>query len=183
MTLSRIIIGLLQLIQENTELVNTIKNILEIFPDAVIIEGTHEETENMVVKYANRSATQSLFDGNSYNNIPLNNKDLNLKVIVHQNSKLDEGPVDTYENENDEGIKFSSLLDNHKAKLDENLTQATTTFTLIRDEDEKSSTTENDFYSVTTVKVSWGTDNNSFMHVFSDITNTKKLEKEKATNK
>ena len=42
---------------------------------------------------------------------------------------------------------------------------------------------ESKFYSIKTIKVAWMDNNNSFMHVFIDNTNVKRLSKEKAMNK
>ena len=63
MILSKIIKGLLQMIQQNQELVDTIKNMLEVLPEGVIIEGKDKPNDHVLVRYANRIATQDLFDG------------------------------------------------------------------------------------------------------------------------
>ena len=36
------------------------------------------------------------------------------------------------------------------------------------------------YYNLKSIKVSWGNNKNSFMHIFVDMTSIKKLEKEKA---
>jgi len=68
MTTARLIKDLLKLIQENKELLETIKNILQALPDGVVINVLDPKTKKNILKFTNKSARQQLFGSNKDRN-------------------------------------------------------------------------------------------------------------------
>ena len=183
MVLCKIIRGLIALIHENKELVDTIKNILEVFPEGVIIEGLKPKTKQIVVKYANRVASEDLL-----NNINFNDKSIDgnqLDYAVEANLDIVDNAERPFDNRlrQDMVISLNSLLDAHKAKIDDTQNSISSYIRLVGKIAGVDDLNNTPYYNIKTISVKWTDNLRSYMHVFSNVSATKTLEKEKATNK
>ena len=182
MILSKIIKGLLQLIQQNQELVDTIKNMLEVLPEGVIIEGKDKPNDHVLVRYANRIATQDLFDGQWFEGKSINSNQTD--AIIKLNSSLGDGSISSEDplQSEDNQYTFHQLLEAHRAKIDQFETKVNSIIELVQ-KNPFDETYTSEYYHVKCIRVRWNKDSDSYMHVFSNITCAKRLEKERAINK
>lgn len=179
----KIIRGLIALIHENKELVDTIKNILEVFPEGVIIEGLKPETNQFVVKYVNRVASEDLFNNRNYDEKSIDDSQLEYAIETNLNSSSNDEHLDNNRFDQDMLTSLNSLLDTHKAEIDDTQTSISSYIRLVDKISGVDDLNNTPYYHIKTIAVNWTDDLKSYMHVFTNVSSTKKLEKEKATNK
>lgn len=106
---SKVIRNFLKLIYENKELITTIKHILEVFPEAVLIKKVESKSENhrLDVKFINNSALQNLIP-ESRNASKIESLELiNIKI---RECKLPDMLIDDHDLYNSEIMKLTDLL-------------------------------------------------------------------------
>ena len=81
MIVARILLGFISLQHNNQELINTIKRILQVFPEGIIIQSLDENTRKFVVKFANNEALQKILKYEEPLDKPIDNTKLDFKVI------------------------------------------------------------------------------------------------------
>jgi signal transduction histidine kinase len=163
---SRVFKDMLHLLKENKDLIQMIRKILEMFPEAVVIQSLDETMKKFIMKYANRNAMEHIvksdYEEEEY---------LRKVKLVNGN----------------EEISINDFLSQQNSKLEElnaNQSSISAMIKIIKRPDsfERNSDEQNDskYYNVKTMKVKWEKETEAFMTIFIDMTNVKKLEEEKA---
>ena len=80
MLIAILVRNLLETIYENKRLFETIKNILNVLPEGVVIECNEGGKENSVIKYANSVAKTRLFKEDP-DDQPINRVNLSSKIV------------------------------------------------------------------------------------------------------
>lgn len=143
------------------------KNILETFPEAVIIRGHHHDSEDVTDLFANGYAKERIISNEN-----------EIKFRIPKPNSQDE------ENETEENLKnYSEVLEMYEGNLFDQNDEDTQIEQVGGSSSTKSIQSHVSYYSIKTVRVSWENCKNAYMHVFVDNTNIKKLENEKAINK
>ena len=116
MVIARIVLGFIQLIQKNQELVKTIKHILQVFPEGVIIQSYQETpSKELVVKFVNDTAQKEIL---TYDN-PLESPIKEDKMEYTLNEvKRDVDSIDQELTENK--VLISDLIFSHLNFLENN---------------------------------------------------------------
>jgi signal transduction histidine kinase len=163
---------MIRLLKENEELIKTIRAILEMFPESVIIQSYKNDSEKWDIDFVNNTAKNNiLLDG-------FKNWDAIFK----------------FAHEPDKAYDLYSLLDKHNKKLEENmktLEQINDYWDAIIDMIEpplhkkfvRNGSWEESLVRslhMKSMQVTWEKNKKSFMHIFVDTTNVKRLEEEKA---
>jgi K+-sensing histidine kinase KdpD len=158
----KLILSFLIAVHRNKQLAESIKHILQVFPECVIIRNRkHEEA---VTVFMNNEAANDLYDVDNLKIQIVADKDENQNVDI---------PFDSLLNSQEEKANLESNFDNSdKEKL-----------VVTYQSSQENVELEPKFYTLTTVKVNWVSSMNSYMHVFIDTTDIHKLEKAKVTNK
>ena len=155
------------LLKINKDLIHTIRSILQVFPEGVIIQSIDPLTKQTVIKFANDVANQFLKQVNDSVEVSSelkvipdspakNQKDQQLaEFLLGQELKMDTQKLDN-SNQMIELREYKQQIEEMKelscdAKVEE-------------DENEKS-----EFYNIKSIKVQWE-NCNSFMHVFVNTT-------------
>jgi hypothetical protein len=147
--------------------------------------SVNADTNQTIVKYVNKTASEGFLSNINFNGKSLNDEQLEFEVkpnseIGNSKNSINMNSVD----EADQVCSFSHLLDVHKHKIDELIVGQVSSFIqLVPKNDGLDSDSQELYYEVKTIKVNWYNDMDAYMHVFSNISSTKKLEKERATNK
>lgn len=181
---------MLHLLMVNAELNESMTQILQIFPEGVIIQSNEiDESAQWKTIFANDAFKDVLF--NSIDRIPainmqnvdhqtvefLNNPQLLVKIIPEDNKVEDE-----------EQISIQDLLSRQVRNLPKVQTDLGYISQMIERADENEINTkfedlDTKYYTIKTMEVTWKNNIKSFMHLFADTTNVIKLEKERTHNK
>ena len=62
MMITKVLLEFLNLINKNEELIRTIKHILQVFPEAVLIQTYDDKTKKIIVKFANDAAKRDILN-------------------------------------------------------------------------------------------------------------------------
>ena len=168
------------MLKSNQDLIHTIKTILQVFPEGVIIRSLDEKSKQTILKFANNIASKVLVEEECKDD---NKNSIKIKEVELQNNHL--------ESESTQTISLEEFLSQQENKIEienaENIEQIIKTKQSIDilheeleseiDNDEKD---EEVYFNVKSIKVSWDGNNESFMHVFTNTTQVKKLEEERA---
>mmetsp|Transcript_31519 Transcript_31519/g.27907 ORF Transcript_31519/g.27907 Transcript_31519/m.27907 type:complete len:360 (+) Transcript_31519:733-1812(+) len=192
MIISKIMLNFFMILNTNQKLVLTNKQILEVFPQGVIIESLNPESQKVIMEFINKVAKQEILRNDvSSNKLP----NLDEKVQI-RNIKV--GLKQGKEEMKTSDFGLRELLDYHSEYIDHYSQNIESEIELIPKlcqsqisnnggVDCKSSENEvsepGTFFRIKTVKVSWGSSDNSVMHVFMNTTHIKNLEHEQALNK
>ena len=112
MQVAKKILNFLQLIQENRELVHTIKNILKVFPEGVLIQSLDETSRKVIIKFANNIIQNYFFksDNSEGKTIETEVEDLIIKNVsnvnkadINDDSHMHKGKT----------FKFSEFIEHH----------------------------------------------------------------------
>ena len=178
------------LIKANRDLTHTIKAILKVFPEGVLIRSLDETAKKVVNAYTNNAA-ESIFDQDlhkmSIKEIEINSKKVGKFAEEEINSKM---------------LNMEEFLKQQELKLDNSQDCTIVWQQLIelkyycenfeefkqpkREESKQENIQHLDeqkvdlYYSVKTIKVNWIDNKHSYLHVFIDTTKIKKLEEERA---
>jgi signal transduction histidine kinase len=168
--------NIIRLLKENEELINTIRAILEMFPEAVIIQSHNQSKEQWDIEFVNNTAKNRILTGKDsilkkksvfrYSNGGDSNKQYDLiKLLDQQNWKLEE-EIKKLERSN---AYCDVMVEMIEPPFDHELGRKVT---------HEESVTSN--LHLKSMQVTWQKNKQSFMHIFVDTTSIKKLEEEKA---
>ena len=184
------ILDFMKLLYKNKELISTIKHILKVFPEGVIIRVVRprvgspnhgvplfdSEDSSTDLRFVNDTARDDFYDS----------KD---PVAEHKVVWLNEFVVkgEEYSDERDQEEKTTYTLDeimqDHEAKYRCIEGTVESQIEWLNNTLESASTLDSKYFIIKTIKVSWEEFDTAYMHVFVNSTSVKKLEKEKAMNK
>ena len=183
MIIARIILAFLKLIHNNEELVKTIKKILQIFPEGILIQTLDQDSEKLVVQLVNDTAAKEIIEYPNPCGKPINDEKLKYVFKMVDNNKNTSISFDG-ENEHGSITKLSALLESHVDKTQVSEVEAISSFEFWSgnwdEEDYECSKCRH--YNVKTVQLKWGANRHSFIHVFVNTTAVKQIEVEKARN-
>mmetsp|Transcript_2728 Transcript_2728/g.2283 ORF Transcript_2728/g.2283 Transcript_2728/m.2283 type:complete len:210 (+) Transcript_2728:139-768(+) len=169
---SRKIKDMLLLLKENKDLTNTIRKILEIFPEGVIIQEIDGETLRTLTKYANGNARDKILNMDSTGSF-MDLATASLRVRTVDGERVD--------------MNISKFLERQNKKIEEikdNQNAINSMISLAEEDFELSSSIENEedtkHYNIKTMKVNWDKTEDAIMHIFIDTADVKKLEEERA---
>ena len=169
-------------LKSNQNLIHTIKAILEVFPEGVLIRSLDSLTKQTVLKFANETIKRKLFGQNSdclnwseFEVQPIESLDYEKKFdfnksmsfidfINHQEFALED--IENPTNISEQLIELRKRVQNIEESKDSESSQKSSTSQLC--------------YSVKTIKVNWEDNLHSYLHVFIDTSQIKKLEEERA---
>ncbi|CAI2387204.1 unnamed protein product [Moneuplotes crassus] len=163
-TLSKIVLSFIEINIKIQHLFQTIRKLLEVFPESVMIESFDSLLKQNTVKFINNTAKKEFFEGDQERSEFLN---LNMEFKISHNS----------EKHQKELFDISEFLKNQTKSAIETNQEISSEVKIARtDSDEK-------YFTVKTIMVEWEEDKQACMHVFTDMTHVKNLEHEKAINK
>ena len=194
MMIAKVLLEFLNLIHKNEELIRTIKHILQVFPEAVLIQTYDEKTKKIVIKFANDAAKRDILnydsalrnsafsDENSHHSF-----DLLDQPVVDENLNYTFSEVENWDKSNSnlqlpspaENMHLSELLETHVDAIMSGENEVVTSVQMTH----LNPSVEPKHFNAKTVKVKWESCQQSFIHVFVSTTYVKNYEKEKATNK
>jgi signal transduction histidine kinase len=160
----RIVINFLIVVNKNKELANSIKHILQIFPEWVVIRDRNVDSKDIETVFINNEASCQLYEVNdlavqivnekgddNFPNISLND------LLLHQENKfIRENELERYDTE--------KVMISYKFN---------------QQNDEK----EPRYFTLKTIQVNWENSVHAFLHAFVNTTDVHKLEKAKVTNR
>jgi len=175
-TLSRTVRMLLNFILENKTLVQTIKHILEVFPEGIIIQAPEESSNLYEIKYTNEVAKKTLISSCLPRNLQGGKIDKMFRMcdIETDHQSHIEDILET------NSITLEQTLLIQREKCFESRQDVHSQVELVQDRIESPNNT---CFGLKTVEISWDSSDRAFLHIFVDTTVTKRLEKERATNK
>ena len=181
MILARIILVFLLSIHNNVQLVKTIKRILQVFPEGFLIQSLEEKSANLLLQFVNNTAIKNIIRYDDPLGKPILDEKLNYKINLIDNTSKITTNIDDEEKINIQSL--SELLRSHVESIEKYGAEATSSIQLR----ESSQNTDSEslickHYNLKSVKVKWGTNKNSFIHVFVNTTAFKQFEVEKARN-
>ena len=166
---------ILALLKSNKDLIHTIQKILQVFPEGVIIRSLDETSKQTIMKFANNIANKDIIIDN----------EMESKVIVVKSENLNQ------EDDFHHYLSIKEFLSNQEIKLQSTASCGVDQMIWIKKSidnlhEEFVRNVENDemkeeiFFIVKSIKVNWKNNEDSFMHVFINTTQVKKLEEERA---
>ena len=163
----------------NKDLIHTIQTILQVFPEWVIIRSLDERTQQTIVKFANNLASRFLIGDSSQEN--------NFLQITEINPQISQESVSEREcfiNLDEFLIKQELFIKDDMLNWAEQIIKIKQTMDQIQDQFRRNEDfdrlKEDSYFNVKSTKVNWSNDKDSYMHVFVNTTQVKKLEKERA---
>ena len=168
MVLSKIVLSFFEMHIQINHLLNTIRHLLETFPESVLVESFDEKVGENVIKFINDSAKKEIAKGGRIG-APIETLDKEYCIRATEEGKND---FDNYNS-------LSQLLNNHCDIVKKEKKEAVSEVEVIpciysNESADESVISENSiFYRIKTVRVQWESLEDSFMHVFLDTTNVK----------
>ncbi|CAI2382787.1 unnamed protein product [Moneuplotes crassus] len=163
-TLSKIYLSFIEMNIKIKHLLKTIRKLLEVFPESVMIEAFDPQLKQNVMRFINNAAKKEF---------SIDNQDQKSLLNPNMNFKISE----KFEKHTKESSNISEILRNHAKSVKETNQEISSEIKVARtDSDEK-------YFTVKTIMVEWEEDKQACMHVFTDMTHVKNLEHEKAINK
>ena len=178
-TLSRTVRMLLNFILENKTLVQTIKHILEVFPEGIIIQSPMKNTNFYEIKYTNEVAKKTLISSHLPRNLQGEEDDKMFRMCTDSMMK-NQSQSNINETLLDDPITLEKTLLIQRDKCFEFRQDVQSHVELIQD---RFDSLNNTSFDIKTIIISWDSSDRAYLHIFSDTTMTKRLEKERATNK
>ena len=168
------------MIHNNQDLIKTIKKILEVFPDGIIIQSYDAKTQKFVVKFANNSAAKEIINSEDSYGKPVDDNKLSFDVKYdtthHENA--------SFENQNKlpQDWSFSELLQSQIQAIIANKIEASNWVEFVERMKARDEDFSRKFFNVKTQLVKWENNPNSYIHIFNNTSTLKKFETEKARN-
>ena len=115
------------LIHNNEELVKTIKKILQIFPEGILIQTLDQDSEKLVVQLVNDTAAKEIIEYPNPCGKPINDEKLKYEFKMVNNNK---NTSISFDGENEQGTitKLSALLESHVDKTQVSEVEAISSF-------------------------------------------------------
>mmetsp|Transcript_20398 Transcript_20398/g.18060 ORF Transcript_20398/g.18060 Transcript_20398/m.18060 type:complete len:145 (+) Transcript_20398:646-1080(+) len=142
MVMSKIVLNFIQVIHQNEQLISTIKNILEIFPEAVIIRGYDKDKQQKSELFANIAAKLNI---------------LHQDFFLSTDSKDKPGKFEENKTFNSHCSKLSkpALKNSEEIFKIQEENQQSLNFSEENLQAEQVHSVDSKFYSIKTIKVSW----------------------------
>ena len=181
MVIARTLLGFILMIHNNHDLIETIKKILEVFPEGIIIQSLDKDSQWLTVQFTNNTAAKEIINYEDHCAKPIDDEQLSF-VVKSDNSLIESNILSQNENQQKE-CNLSELLQLQIENTISNQTEVVNSVELLNkqkinsDEDSDSK-----FYSIKTLCVKWENNKNSYIHVFNNTTTLKKFEQEKTRN-
>ena len=178
MVIARIVLAFMMLVHNNQDLTKTIKQILEVFPQGIIIQSIDKVTQHLIVKYVNKTSAKEILSYSDPSDKPIN--DSLLKYKLKDNDTFEKNLLSN-NIAKPKNLKLSELLRFHSETVEAGEI-STKNCIEIRHHESKQIEQKIKFYDVKTLPVKWENNGNSFIHIFNDTTTLKKFEAEKVRN-
>ena len=185
MMIAKVLLEFLVLLHKNEELIKTINYILQVFPEAVLIQAFDEESKEYIIKFANNEALKAILNyGDSkvssnsisyisdktdceYLNKPIDEERLHyIFTNIEKRSKHYSG---TNVLSSDETLHLSELLLSHVDSIHKGENEIVSGVQLNFNDKSKDSK----YFNAKTVKVKWESYQESYIHVFVNTTHIK----------
>jgi len=175
---------ILLLIKENKELVSIIKTILQVFPEGVVIRSLDPESKKTLLKFSN-----SVFQNKFCDDELLENQNPEMMSVTILTPDQENGEVD------EQTMMLSKFLDMQEASIinyEEDELSVDEQIIEIKQRVQNlggynhlfQSDSENvQCFKVKSIKVNWEMNKDSYLHVFVNTTEVRRLEKARAVNK
>ena len=171
--ISKQIKDMLLIIQENKELIKTIRTILEVFPEGVLIRSWDPNTKKIILKFANDIAKKFIISNDEEwdTNITIVNPhgDFSEPIDIKISEFLKKQENDIFDSQNNDKNILEQLIE-IKSQLDDSD---------LNWESNEDST----WFTVKSIAVNWENNKSSVMHVFVNTSKIRKLERVKAESK
>ena len=179
MIVARILLGFIEIMNDNQLLIKTIQKILQVFPEGIIIQTLDEKSQKLVLQFINNAAAKEILSYDDALNKPIDDGKLNYFINeIHNLSWTHSCPNDQI---NTEFQKLSDYLNLQIEALQEKGVEVASSIEL-RENNDSEDESIHKFYNVNTMQVDWNDNKNSFIHVFANTTSLKNFEMEKARN-
>jgi len=185
MIVSKIILGFIELVHMNERLIEMIRHILKVLPESVLIQSFDADAQDFIVSFLNNSASTVLVKYEQPIGKPLFDEKLDFIV---QDVKLDK-QIEHFQSQGNElrQMMLSSLLDKHQQALSDHCDQVmsiveTRTLDPSTDSNTDGENKDTRFYELKSQHINYYPFERSFMHVFVDVTDTKKYEQQRTVN-
>ncbi|CAI2358825.1 unnamed protein product [Moneuplotes crassus] len=164
----------IELIYQNQELSQTIKYILQVLPEGVLISSFKDGKPT--IKYANEKAQEQLFENQPLEDTPTSRIKLRCKESPKCDLSLDASEFDQ------PAIKIGRILDQIQHEIDRTQVPVSKQIQVEVADNAHASLQTSFVYTLKSIPVNWDKCDRAYLHVVSDITSLKELEKQKATN-
>ena len=171
---------LIILLKTNKDLIHTIQTILQVFPEGVIIRSLDETSKQTILKFANNIAKKDL-DADAH--ADGQQTDVKIKLVDSNNASQDTEAHNLMRLERFLGRQEQCIIDEdadwaeQMIKVKHSIDHLQNEFVRNIESDEYR---DEAYFNVKSIRVSWDNNKESFMHVFVNTTEVKKLENEKA---
>ena len=175
----------------NKDLIHTIRTILLLFPEGVIIRSIDPVTKETILKFANDAAKKFNLEKYECNEIK---NSIEISILNENSTSSIFDPNTTQTSQPDPIYRIDEFLKIQEEKLlEQNNTDCIDEMIEIRcearDQESTADTSITDsliyplYFNVKSIKVNWDRNKESFMHSFIDTSQVRKLEEVRATNK
>ena len=169
---------MLQLIKENKDLIHTIKTILQVFPEGVIIRSLDQKSKQTLMKFANEIAKQFFWEQDVAEKdvtVSISSKDENL-----ESTESTEYNVDDFLKQQE--VEVQNIIDDNR--IVEKLVQIRSNYCdQAQGDDSSAESSPFSMFNVKTIEVCWENNSSSYLHVFINTDKIQKLERARATNR
>ena len=180
MIIAKLLLGFLLMNHNNQELIKTMKKILQLFPEGIIIQEINEKCNLLPVEFINNTAVKELIDNSNFDNTFIEKE--RIDQILNLSIKIKKENITFDESENSDIIILSDLLQTHANRIQYEK-EAITSIEVCHDfTDNIDENLKYTFFNVKTIKMAWDKSKNSLIHVFINTTALKHFEMEKARN-
>ena len=118
MVISRIILGFILMIHNNQDLIKTIKRILEVFPEAIIIQSFDKDTSKLVLQFTNQAAKKEVIDYPDSSGKPIDEQHLNYVIKTYDDVK--DKTHSEFNDDQSESYSLTELLHIHAYSVQTN---------------------------------------------------------------
>ena len=180
------IVDFLKLLQKYEKLLRMIKNILQVFPEGVIIRSINSSDASALVAFVNNTAKDDFgksitLDDTSNKNIMIDEAESNEHEFILRDPNAVENNLNV---DSEATVHLKNVMQASENRLiDSGLSEIESQVEMVHQNDDDTSELGSKYFTVKTLKVAWENHENAYMHVFVSTTDVKRLEKEKATNK
>ena len=181
MVIAKIILTFLTLIYKNQKLVSTIRKILQIFPESILIQSLDQVSGKLIVQFVNDTAAKEIIEYGDPCGEQIKDSQLKYSFKFAQDCN---NFIQSLEEENKLIQSLSSLLELHVEKVQFSEKEAISTIKLwhAKWDDDMEEWSMCRHYNVKTVQLKLGVNKFSFIHVFINTTTIKQFEIEKTRN-
>ena len=183
---SKTIIDFVKLLQKHEKLLVMAKNILQVFPEGVIIRSKNINHLGGMIRFINDTAKLDFGEsGNDGDNSSSDGSIAHGNFCKHEFVLKDNNDSQDSPGENSEPtLELKQVMEINEKKLIDTLERETeSNIEMMHQNNDETSIFGAKYFTLKTILVNWEGNENAFMHVFVSTTDIKKLEKEKATNK